>query len=128
MHDRPKVNDDVADTIRDRIGNPLFAIETLLDPLARRIAKNDKTEMLELAASLESSVETAMSRLRELKERYAHDKATGEVLESLKRCVVVIGMIASTVKNHLERTEIEQSLSTVSNLRHLVEQAKSKLP
>jgi phosphoglycerate-specific signal transduction histidine kinase len=44
------------DDMQHNIGNPVFAIETLLDPIRKRIRENRTEEALELLNSIQNSL------------------------------------------------------------------------
>jgi hypothetical protein len=55
-----------AEEVRHRVGNPLFAIETNLGPLARRIKDGRTGEALEIVGDVETSVNKAKLALSNL--------------------------------------------------------------
>ena len=55
----------LVDELEDGIGNPLFAIETNLEPLRRRV----DGEALEIVDSIERSLEKAKQSLKDLSEK-----------------------------------------------------------
>jgi hypothetical protein len=50
--------------VEDKIGNPLFAIETNLDPLERRVREGRVDEALGIISEIRSSLEKAKQALR----------------------------------------------------------------
>jgi signal transduction histidine kinase len=57
--ERDAIWKDIAFTAAHKIGNPIFAIETNLDPLQKRIAENRSQESVEVISSIRASVEKA---------------------------------------------------------------------
>lgn len=53
--------------IEDKIGNPLFAIETNLDPLERRVKEGRTEDALQIISEIRVSLEKAKRLLREAK-------------------------------------------------------------
>lgn len=68
MSQKPILQTHVAEHVRHQIGNPVFAIETNLQTLKRRIETDGGRVMdgLGLVASIERSIETIKARLHEL--------------------------------------------------------------
>jgi hypothetical protein len=54
------------ETVKERIGNPLFAIETNLEPLAKRIREGRTDEALEILDEIRLSVTKVKEALHEL--------------------------------------------------------------
>ena len=57
--ERDSVWKDISFSAAHKIGNPVFAIETDLDPLQRRIVENRKEEAVEVIANIRGAVEKA---------------------------------------------------------------------
>jgi hypothetical protein len=118
----------LADRIRDRLGNPLFAIETNLEPLKRRINEHKPAEILEVASAIESSTDTLLERSQELMAEFADDTPLYARLCALRASFFVLGLLATAAKNRREANECESALATVANLQRLLDLAKNNLP
>ena len=65
--ERDSVWKDISFSAAHKIGNPIFAIETDLDPLAKRIHEDRKQDAEEVIANIHSSVEKAKSFVEQFK-------------------------------------------------------------
>ncbi|MBN1902588.1 hypothetical protein JW926_14785 [Candidatus Sumerlaeota bacterium] len=65
--ERDAVWKDISFTAAHRIGNPIFAIETDLDPLLKRIRENRKQEGEKVVENIRSSVEKAKAYIEQFK-------------------------------------------------------------
>jgi len=65
--ERDSVWKDISFSAAHKIGNPIFAIETDLDPLTKRIRENRKQESEEVVANIRSSVEKAKAFVEQFK-------------------------------------------------------------
>ncbi len=65
--ERDAVWKDISFSAAHKIGNPIFAIETDLDPLAKRIAEDRKEEAVEVVANIRGAVEKAKSIVDQFK-------------------------------------------------------------
>jgi len=65
--ERDAVWKDISFTAAHRVGNPIFAIETNLDPLERRIREQRANEALEVVAEIRASVEKAKDNVEQFK-------------------------------------------------------------
>jgi signal transduction histidine kinase len=65
--ERDAVWKDISFTAAHRVGNPIFAIETNLDPLERRIREDRHSEALEVVDEIRSSVEKAKDNVEQFK-------------------------------------------------------------
>jgi signal transduction histidine kinase len=65
--ERDAVWKDISFTAAHRIGNPIFAIETDLDPLLKRIRENRKQEVEVVVDNIRSSVEKAKACIEQFK-------------------------------------------------------------
>jgi len=65
--ERDSVWKDISFSAAHKIGNPVFAIETDLDPLLKRINEDRKTEAEEVIANIRSSVEKAKAFVEQFK-------------------------------------------------------------
>ena len=65
--ERDSVWKDISFSAAHKIGNPIFAIETDLDPLLKRINEQRKDEAVEVVSNIRSSVEKAKSFVEQFK-------------------------------------------------------------
>jgi signal transduction histidine kinase len=65
--ERDSIWKDISFSAAHKIGNPIFAIETDLDPLAKRIREQRITEAVEVVGNLRSSVEKAKAFVEQFK-------------------------------------------------------------
>jgi len=65
--ERDAVWKDITFSAAHKIGNPIFAIETNLDPLVKRIRENKTAEVNEVITDIRSSVEKAKSIIEQFK-------------------------------------------------------------
>jgi signal transduction histidine kinase len=65
--ERDSVWKDISFSAAHKIGNPIFAIETDLDPLLRRINEQRKDEAVDVVSNIRSSVEKAKSFVEQFK-------------------------------------------------------------
>jgi signal transduction histidine kinase len=65
--ERDAVWKDISFTAAHRVGNPIFAIETNLDPLERRIREGRQSEALEVVGEIRSSVDKAKDNVEQFK-------------------------------------------------------------
>jgi signal transduction histidine kinase len=65
--ERDSIWKDISFSAAHKIGNPIFAIETDLDPLLKRINEQRKNEAVEVVSNIRSSVEKAKSVVEQFK-------------------------------------------------------------
>ena len=65
--ERDTIWKDVSFSAAHKIGNPIFAIETDLDPLRKRISEDRKSEAMEVVDNIRSAVEKAKATVEQFK-------------------------------------------------------------
>ncbi len=67
MNDEKSITSNFISTIINKIGNNIFAIETDLDPLIKRIECKKFNEVMEIIENIRSSLEKAKKTIEQLK-------------------------------------------------------------
>jgi len=66
MAEKPVLSTEHAEHVRHLIGNPIFAIETVLPSLTRSIEKGETAEANRIITAIQRCIETAKQRLHDL--------------------------------------------------------------